>query len=1109
MNTKASGLDGDVLTLVVNWPSWMTVTGISFVGSSKDMAYIPGETSDIWTFSEQNLCQGRLTAVLNWNNAYLGNQLQFSIETDETASYLTNNLRFTLEQDITARGNDYVRTYEYGIQWQLMLPKNVDVSFDLMDIYASEYYAQGSPLCLRVAQNAQVAFVLESSTKVSDTEYANIRNTWLDTVDTYIADTVTLGTVNLGDWKTSGFGGTEVYQYIEDFIGKSDYVTEARQMPYLFSTVAATKQALSLAADLFDEFNTEDVKTIVLVTYQPPVTFDDPTSSLDDNENMDVCSLKSQLEEQNISLVILALQDRLQDGEWTLSSMESTFDCLTSDIQPQANVEALLATLSNPAIVSSYECVTDAQLCSDSNWADPIAIETTFQGNPGALTWAGSDNKGSIRWDSTLGWVIDGYGDLVISNDATGPTPTNTITEVTTWFIVPCTSNTPERWPYFRVGVMGYSVCNVGDQAGFEVPKTVTSTAAGVPPEYYTQIGTVSAINVDDSSLGCSATTVEYDDGTKFNYCSSEIRCSDWVNRCEDDCTLCEAYDASGSSDNLVSEFYWTPFTEDERGLCSFGSNTGTCGTEVGPTTASVFYQCVGSKRTVTQRRRALRQRTQISRPMEKSERRKLSGPCHGLWGPWGPCSKSCGKGFSTRTFTHYNGVCAYENGAREVKQCQVYTCPRLQDLVTVAAHFTPDLTAQHSTMFLHFSTHMNAPWQFERHGLTITDQHGAVESSSIAVDKVNENCNGVDICIQEWTVEYVSHGVCDQDGMHKLVLTPSTSGQVAENPLQVVLSLLSHGCGMVKQTERDGGFIARPGNDGVDTEPANAMTIEMDVRRPTSAEDMNNQITELMGIISSHNDEDVVELSRAFKIGMTLNIDHSGASSEVIYDFFDYLPISIGSVLDLPSSTVKDPQIGSSGVSTDMTAAFKVHIGEATKASDVYTLLSQSPQIFTAALTLDLESQASWLKKEVILQNLDDMKVATTVQAKNSDGLVPKLERLGYHVIEHNGQNTNVIPISQQQSQTLEIQQTESSSETFAWQILFGLICLLLVVIISAIWYKRRQDKKQQKAMKATKLYEYQIQKAAELQKKQFEGATWAREDDPTHIPYHTNTKN
>jgi hypothetical protein len=1084
----------------------MTVTGISFVGSSKDMAYIPGETSDIWTFSQQNLCQGRLTAVLNWNNAYLGNQLQFSIETDATASYLTNNLRFTLEQDITARGNNYVRTYEYGIQWQLMLPKNVDVSFDLMDIYASEYYAQGSPLCIRVQQNAQVAFVLESSTRVSDTEYANIRDTWLNTVETYIANTVKLGTVTLGDWKTSG--GTIINQDLEDFLDTSGYVDDARGNPYVFSDVAATKQALELAAEMIDEFN-DDANTIVLVTYQPPVEINDPTTSSDDNEDMNVCSLESLFIQKDVSLVVLALQDRLSSNElWSLSSLQDTFGCLNPLIQPQADMNALIATLSNPSIVSSYQCETDAELCSASNWADPIAIETTFRGNQGALTWTGSDNKGSIRWDSTLGWVIDGYGDLVISNDATGSTPTNKITDVTTWFIVPCTSDIPERWPYFRVGVTGYSVCKVGDQAGFEDPSTVTSTAAGVPPKYYTQIGTVSAINVD-SSLGCSATTVIYDDGATYNYCFSEIRCSDWVNRCEDDCSLCDAYDISGSLDNLVSEYYWTPLPDEQIGTCSFGTSTQTCGTEVGPITASVFYQCVGSKRTVTQRRRALRQRTQISRPMERSERRELSGPCHGLWGPWGPCSKSCGKGFSTRTFTHYNGVCAYENGAREVKQCQIYTCPRLQDLVTVAAHFTPDLTAQHSTMFLHFSTHMNAPWQFERHGLTITDQHGAVESSSIAVDKVNENCNGVDICIQEWTVEYVSHGVCDQDGMHKLVLTPSTSGQVAENPLQVVLSLLSHGCGMVKQTERDGGFIARPGDDGVETEPANAMTIEMDVRRPTSAEDMNNQITELMEIISSHNNEDVVELSRAFKIGMTLNIDHSGASSEVIYDFFDYLPISIGSVLDLPSSTVKDPQIGSSGVSTDMTAAFKVHIGEATKASDVYTLLSQSPHIFTAALTLDLESQASWLKKEVILQNLDDMKVATTVQAKNSDGLVPKLERLGYHVIEHSGQNTNVIPISQQQTQTLEIQQTESSSETFAWQILFGLICLLLVVIISAIWYKRRQDEKQQKAMKATKLYEYQIQKAAELQKKQFEGATWAREDDPTHIPYHTNTKN
>lgn len=737
-------------------------------------------------------------------------------------------------------------------------------------------------------------------------------------------------------------------------------------------------------------------------------------------------------------------------------------------------------------------------------------IEVSFTGDNGALTWSSADDVGSIFWDSTNGWTISGYDNLVISNDASGDTPTNAITDVETWYIVPCSTGVPEEWPYFRIGVPGYSVCEVGDQAGFEDPSSVTSTTGNVPSEYFAQIGTVIEINVVDLRLGCDATTVLYDDGEAFNYCYDEIRCSDWVDRCENDCTACVGYDTSGSSDNLVSEVYYVDLPEDAD-TCSFGTTTQTCGTEVGPNEASVFYQCVGAPRTLNLRRKL------APRP-PRVQRRALteSGPCHGVWGRWSDCSRSCGHGFETRTYTHFSGNCHYENGARDVRQCQIRTCPRIQNIVTHDAHFVPDINAQQSTMHLHFTTSLNAPWQFERHSLTITDRDGAVDSGSITVFKVNEDCNGLDVCVQEWTMDYTTNGVCDPDGVHKLSMTPFMNEEAFNDPIQVVIALLSHGCGSVAESDKLGGYSARPVDPFANVEPSHTMTVTMDVRQPENVPNTDTQITELLSIVSTNiGNIEVQEISRNYQTRIALSFDHSGSDSEVLFDFFDYLPHSVSRVLGVPSSSVRDFQVGSVDASTHMTTSLTISVSDGTKASVIHVLLRDNPNTFTKMLTTDLRSQASWLEEDVVLDQLEDMKVSVTCQAQAStdidlDRLQRKLEALGYEVVTHDefGQTTNVIPLTQ--SQTLEIQ-TESSnaSESTTWKILFGFVCVLLAVITFTMCYKRTQDKKQQKAMKATKLYEYEIRKNAKSGTTQTEKPHWDFEGDPTHIPYHNTATN
>jgi len=1101
LDTKASGLVEDTLTLVLNWPDWMTVTSVDFVHSTEALSYIPGVPTDVWTVSEQNDCQGRLQATLNWNDAYHNNILDFEVQSDDSGSYLTNTLRFKLTQDIEARGKSYVREYEFNIMWMILLPTRVEVEFDVIDLYAAEYYAQAETLCLKIQTNAQVAFTLEHSNVVTQQEWDEIRDTWINLIDQHVASTMKLGTVTFGNWIT--FGGTEIDQNIEDFLEKSDYVFEAQFLQYQPGSVASTKQALELAVDMMDEFNDDD-RSIILVTYQPPVSFSDPTTSSDDEEIFDVCDLVGAFEAKQVSLLVLALTDRVVGG-WSEEALEATFGCLGATIRPQENMDALLTTLSDPSIVSSYECVTDGELCSTSNWGDSMAIETTYVGDNGALTWRAPDQQGNVYWDVDLGWVMDGYGNLVISNTP-GPTPTALITDVETWFIVPCSTNVPEPWPYFRVGVVGYSVCKIGDQAGFEDPERAASTAATIPTQYYSLIGTVTAIDVDDQRLGCSATTVAYDDGEAFNFCYDQIRCSDWVDRCEEDCSGCVAYDASGGSQNLVSEFYWTPLPQELLGECSFGASTGTCGTEVGPITSTVWYQCVGATRTSQIRRKRRNLSPQSDFPIQsetKTSRRDLATACHGLWGPWSECSTSCGKGFETRVFTHFNGVCAFDNGALEARQCELVPCPTLLDLTTHDAHFIPDVNSRSSKMHLHFTTYINTPWHFHSRDISIIDHHGLVDMDSMQVteNSVNEECDrSQHRCTQEWSLDYVINGVCDRDGMHKLALKPrrialQTEGEesellFSENSIQVILSLMSDGSGQIVQTDRNVGSVAFPQQDAVSGgqgSDAHTMTVTMEVRRPKHQSDMQGQITQLLEDISTRLEgAEVLEIARMFKIGIHLAIDKI-QDPDALFDFFDYLPDSIGSILNLPAEEVRDFQVDSSEESGDITMFVVLHISALETASEIYILMTESAESFTRALTLDLQAQASWLQKEVEVADVEEMTVSVTVQTEASGEIdhdaFSGLEDLGYDVVIHAGSGNSRPTEDEEESQTLTIQKIETSqtSETLEWQILFAAICALLALILLAVCYKCIQDKRKQKAIKATKLYEYQLKKQAE----------------------------
>jgi uncharacterized membrane protein (DUF106 family) len=92
-------------------------------------------------------------------------------------------------------------------------------------------------------------------------------------------------------------------------------------------------------------------------------------------------------------------------------------------------------------------------------------------------------------------------------------------------------------------------------------------------------------------------------------------------------------------------------------------------------------------------------------------------------------------------------------------------------------------------------------------------------------------------------------------------------------------------------------------------------------------------------------------------------------------------------------------------------------------------------------------------------------------------------------------------------------IQKTEekSSSDETMWLIMFILVCILLVGIVLLLIKKRFQDRKEQKAVKATKLYEYQTRKQALTRRSKattetkFEKEVWDHLAQPNSQLYET----
>ena len=159
--------------------------------------------------------------------------------------------------------------------------------------------------------------------------------------------------------------------------------------------------------------------------------------------------------------------------------------------------------------------------------------------------------------------------------------------------------------------------------------------------------------------------------------------------------------------------------------------------------------------------------------------------------------------------------------------------------------------------------------------------------------------------------MDYTTNGVCDPDGVHKLSMTPFMNEEAFNDPIQVVIALLSHGCGSVAESDKMGGYSARPVDPFANVEPSHTMTVTMDVRQPENVPNTDTQITELLSIVSTNiGNVEVQEISRNYQTRIELSFDHSGSDSEVLFDFFDYLPHSVSRVLGVPSSSVRDFQV-------------------------------------------------------------------------------------------------------------------------------------------------------------------------------------------------------
>ena len=88
-----------------------------------------------------------------------------------------------------------LRKYQYDIIWMLSLPTEVEVDFDVVDIYANEYYVQAQPLCIQEERDAQIMFVIEHSNVITPQEFEGLRDTFANTIEAGATPSMKVGKV--------------------------------------------------------------------------------------------------------------------------------------------------------------------------------------------------------------------------------------------------------------------------------------------------------------------------------------------------------------------------------------------------------------------------------------------------------------------------------------------------------------------------------------------------------------------------------------------------------------------------------------------------------------------------------------------------------------------------------------------------------------------------------------------------------------------------------------------------------------------------------------------------------------------------------------------------
>lgn len=1098
LNLTESGLANNNLLLVLDYPPDFVVTSISFSGSSDPaFAYEDGQTSEYWSEERPELCLYKLSGTFSWEDAYVNKKIDFNTVQDGGLAYFESNINLQMEQIIYVRGDEFLRTYDYNIRYQIRLDTQVGVQFDVLDIYASHYNVEAESLCTASDGVSDIVYVMENSNAATTNEFFGQKAWWTAIVEEDITENQRLSTVEVKSTAT-------VKAALEDYIGPSFYLSSfgaiSRDSGNSGNAMGAGILAALTDLESSDEFNPADKRVIIVLSYSEPD--DDP------------CTAEILQKQSSLGAEITIIAPLLEDYD-----PEAIFGCISNNfyIFEKENVSDLFNERLDTELTATagVTCGTNVDLCNGDAFSDPPSIEGTYDAVAGELIWHQNGGVGNLTWQSTTGWTFSGYDDLIISKNENGDTsPTIMVSEVTTWYIVPCGTNTPEEYTYFRMGVQGFSLCRVGDTAGFADPANVV-TEGNVASSYHTQVGSVTASNID-CALSCSGScvTVVYSDGQSFDYCPSEISCGDWVNRCEDDCSGCVGYDSSGSSAYLVSESNYETLPGGET--CSFGSNVGSfgaCAVEIG----ALAYQCLGPENSNSGIRRGLEAKVEFRRDLEVNK----NIPCHGLWGRWSKCSTTCGEGIEFKEFVHYSGNCPNENGDKEFRNCVSVECPELTEVNTYAASYEPDENGLRSKMNLHFSTTINFPWKFSNRDIGIYDEQNGIDQSSVSV-KMIRDCNDETNdgqCKQEWKMIYMTQGVCDADGMHVLSLDPRIENGDTET-IFVIIILKTFACGHVATDDLvSHDYISQWGGY---TENSHTMTVTMAVTNPGDPTAMDYQVDELVRIISTHfNDADIQELNRQFKIPVQVSLDHSFTDREDLYDFFDYFPESVAAVLDLQRVSIADFTI-SSAVTTDeaLVTTFVVLVSDSEKASVIWNLFhGESTNSFTSALAMEAGRHASWIEVTMVeLVSVDSMTVGVTIQADLPDGtqstneLADKLTLLGHEVQVHDNfgsvsEEPALLPVKPVTVVKQSEQVSTSESESNLWFMLFIIVISLIVAIIIAIAYRHWNGTKRSKEKKAKKLYDFETNNAVNSTTNNYKntssGEYWGAAENPATLPH------